>query len=474
MNIWHKIGGAVVSVCLLPAMILPASASIGQVNYVLDETGKSSLPQCYVAQERVETFGDQQFFSSPRNLYVDGKDNLYVADAGNNRIVKFDANLQYLRTYKAGNSLNQPSGVCFDETTGELYIADTENERVVVVNEADQILREYRKPASELLGEDLRFNPSNIRLGIQGYMYVLKGQYFMQVNQEGEFKGFVGSTKVAANLMTLLIRRFASEKQKEKLASPQPSPYLNFTMDKDGVIYAVASTSTSQIRKINMVGDNLYPEAFYGERVEDVSGKYVNPNFISVAVSDDGIISVLEENSKKIYQYAQDGTMLNVFGGEGEVAGFFTTPVSVAVDSRGALYVADATQNVIQRFERTTFASATYKAQVAYDEGRYEDAYALYNTARQLNPNYSVVNNGIAKCLYKMDRIEEAAAAYRAANNRSGYGAMQKELRRDFMKQYFGWLVLAAAVVIAAVVLLIRLLRRYADRLTRRYYHLDD
>lgn len=462
------------AVALALLMTAPASAAIGQTDYVISDHGKVTIPLCYVPDGRIDRVTATSYLNAPRNMYVDSRDNLYVADSGNNRIVKFSPAMEYVAEFSAGGTLNQPAGVYYDETLDELYIADTENERVAVVDKNDTLLREYTKPDSELLSEDLRFNPSNISKGIQGYLYVLKGQYFMQLNQEGEFKGFVGSTKVGASLLSLLIRRFASEKQKEQLVSEQPHPYLNFTMDQNGVIYAVASTDTSQIRKINMVGDNLYPEQFYGERVQDVSGKFVRPNFASIAVSNDGIISVLEENSKQIYQYSQDGTMLSVFGGEGEVSGFFTTPVSIAVNSNGSIYVADTSKNTIQRFARTAFSKATYEAQVAYDEGRYEDAYRLYSAARDLDPNYSVVNEGIAKCLYKLDRIEEAAAAYKAADNRAGYGEMQAELRRDLMKEYFVWIVLAALAIIVAAVLLIRHLKRYSDKLVRRFYHLDE
>lgn len=453
---------------------MPASASIGSTDYVIDNRGKVSIPVCYVPVKTLERVTANSYFNAPRNMYVDNKDNLYVADSGNNRIVKFDAGLNYVESFSAGGTLNQPGGAYYDEVKKELYIADTENKRVVVVDSQDHVLRKYTKPDSDLLNSDLQFDPSNISLGTQGYIYILKGQYFMQINQTGDFKGFVGSTRVAANIITLLVRRFASEKQKKQLTTEQPSPYLNFTMDKNGVIYAVASTASAQIRKINMVGDNLYPEQFYGEKVQDVSGKMVDPNFISIAVSGDGIISVLEENSKRIYQYSQSGTMLNVIGGEGEVNGFFTTPVSIAVNSRGGIFVADASRNSIQYFSRTAFASATYKAQVAYDEGRYKDAYSLYQDARSLDPNYSVVNNGIAKCLYKLDRIQEAADAYRAADNRSGYGSMQQELHRDFIKKYFGWVCLVVIATAVGFVLLIRALKRYADRLIRRYYHLDD
>ena len=224
--------------------------------------------------------------------------------------------------------------------------------------------------------------------------------------------------------------------------------------------------------KLSLSGCDV--EKFYGEMVTDVSGKTVNPNFISIAVSNDGIISVLEENSKKIYQYSQDGTMLNVFGGEGEVLGYFTTPVSIASDSQGSIYVADSSQNSIIKFKRTSFASSVYAAQSAYDKGLYEEAYKLFSDASSLNPNYSVLNKGIAKCLYKLDKIEEAAEAYNIADDRSGYGNMMYEIRNNFIKNNFEWICLGIALTIAVAIIVIRVLKKYSDKLIVRYYHLDE
>ena len=475
MKIFCKINTAILIFAVLCSVVaFPVSAAIGQTNYVIDSRGKSTLPLCYVPKKRIDSVKSGSFFNAPKNIYVDKADNLYVADSGNNRIVKFNSELEYICEFTAGKSLKQPNGMYYDSAKKELYIADTDNGRIVVVNDNDKVLREYFKPQSELLDEDTTFNPSNISIGIQGYMYILKGQYFMQMNQEGEFKGYVGSTKVGASLISLLVRKFASKKQKEQLVSEQPSPYLNFTMDNNGVIYAVASTDSSQIRKINMVGDNLYAENFFGEMVQDVSGKTTRPNFISVAVSDDGIISVLEENSKKIYQYSQTGEMLNVFGGEGEVAGFFTTPVSIAVNSAGSVYVVDGSQNAIQMFERTSFASLVYKAQEEYNAGNYKESYKLYEDAKKINPNYSILNKGRADCLYRMGKTQDAAKAYLMADNREGYGIVQAERRQEFMKNHFGIVCLIVIAVFVTVVLLIKALRSYADKLISRFYHLDD
>lgn len=84
------------------------------------------------------TFGGTAL-SSPRGIAVDGYTNIYVADTGNNRIVKAHQfggtatdNIVYVPSTAtfAGTKLNGPTGLAIDGAQN-LYIADTGNNRVV-------------------------------------------------------------------------------------------------------------------------------------------------------------------------------------------------------------------------------------------------------------------------------------------------------------------------------------------------------
>jgi len=91
-------------------------------------------------------------FSFPLGVTVDSADNIYVADAGNNRVRKITASTGIITTV-AGNgqagfsgdgasaanaTLNLPSDVALDGA-GNLYIADAGNNRVRMVNSAGVI-----------------------------------------------------------------------------------------------------------------------------------------------------------------------------------------------------------------------------------------------------------------------------------------------------------------------------------------------
>jgi DNA-binding beta-propeller fold protein YncE len=72
-------------------------------------------------------------FNQPTDVATDGSGNVYVADAGNDRIQKFDARGTFLSTWgshgSANGQFNQPTGVATDGS-GNFYVADFTNNRV--------------------------------------------------------------------------------------------------------------------------------------------------------------------------------------------------------------------------------------------------------------------------------------------------------------------------------------------------------
>jgi predicted membrane-bound mannosyltransferase/sugar lactone lactonase YvrE len=72
-------------------------------------------------------------FYGPRGLAVDSKGHLYLADTGNKRIVVFDANGNYLAQFGSAGldpgQFDEPVGVTVD-ANGNVYVTDTWNQRV--------------------------------------------------------------------------------------------------------------------------------------------------------------------------------------------------------------------------------------------------------------------------------------------------------------------------------------------------------
>lgn len=76
--------------------------------------------------------------SIPTGLAIDPAGNLYIADSGNSRIVKVAAGGTAgaaLAISGLGTALSTPAGVAVD-ALGNVYIADTNNNRIVTVTSA--------------------------------------------------------------------------------------------------------------------------------------------------------------------------------------------------------------------------------------------------------------------------------------------------------------------------------------------------
>jgi DNA-binding beta-propeller fold protein YncE len=109
---------------------------------VVADTGRN-LIEFYSPATRMRTGQFGSFGSgngqlnSPRDVAIDGSGNIYVADAGNSRVEKFDStghflwaspgspNSKCLYTVRNSTCLNQPIGVSWDPTFNQLLVADT-------------------------------------------------------------------------------------------------------------------------------------------------------------------------------------------------------------------------------------------------------------------------------------------------------------------------------------------------------------
>lgn len=322
-------------------------------DYVLDTDGnRLATPKTYLVQDVITYLGEEGGnLYEPNDIFIDKEDNIFVADKGNNRIVKLNSEGEFEKMYSAGGGLNAPQGVYYSDFGG-LFVADTGNQRIVNLDENDQISEEFVKPDSAMLEDSSDFAVNKLYISQQGLVYVIKGQQFMTINANNEFKGFIGANTLEYNLMRTLIRMFATEEQKSRMEMEEAPPFNNFLIADDGMIYAVAATSSAQIKQINAKGENIYPTDYVSEKVYDANGKKIDADYVDIALDSDGIISVLERNTGHITQYDQEGNLITIFGGKGNKKGYFQNPTSLAVNSKGEIYVLDGSTGYIHIFHR--------------------------------------------------------------------------------------------------------------------------
>lgn len=465
----------VFSVCLVLLLTVCVNVSaLGSMDYVVAADGKEvSIPQTHLATKMIRDLGDKGgLLSEPSDIFVDSNDNIYIADSGNNRVVMLDKNGKYLNSFDCGGGLSSPSGV-FVSKNGDIYVADTLNERIVHLSQQGESIEEFVKPQSELLDEDTTFQVSRIGITEQGYLYTIRGQYFMMIDANNEFKGYVGDNRLGFSLTRLLIRTFASKEQQAQLIKDSAASYYSFDIGSDGLIYATTGedSTTNQIQKINIVGKNIFPQKTYGQQYFNKEiNRYVNPRFVDICVDLNGVIYVIDAYSCNIFVYDQEGNMLAVFGGQGQVKGKFNQPVAIDTLSNGDVLVLDQATGYIHWFERSSFMNNITDAVDCYKDGKYVEAEAAWKQVLDVNANYPVANKGIADALYKQGNIEEAMKYYKLSDSKSGYGTAFSVFQYDYFRAHFGLVVILVVVIVIALIFVIIFLKKRADKLVNDYY----
>lgn len=429
------------------------------VCYTLNENDERvSMPQMYSFTKVLRGQFDGLEMSNPSDLYIDSNGDMYIADTGNNRILKFTGTGEFLRSFDnaASGGLITPKGVTVDKNQN-IYIADSGNQRIVILDKDGKFISSQGKPESDLLSGLAVYEPTKIAIGTNDTLNVLVGKEFMSIGKNNEFLGYVGSADVGFSLKNLFISLFASEHQKQLITKVQPDTYNNFALDDSGMIYAVSYGTTNQIKKITSVGDNIYPEDDYGEYSLNEFNVQVRPNFSDIAVSKEGIISVSELNTGRLYQYDRNGELLSVFGGQGSGEGLFLSISAIDIDDNGNLYVLDSGYGNVQIFTPTLFNKVIVEATNLYEEGKYSDAYEKWMEVLQIHDSYPIALNTIANILYKAKDYENALDYYKLAENQSGYEKALAKVQHEWISDHF--IIVCICLFAVAIIAFAGLLR---------------
>jgi tetratricopeptide (TPR) repeat protein len=447
------------------AVIPPAYAQTPFTAYTLDaRENPVAIPKPYVRDLELTGHADESGpFGSPSDLFVDEAGSLYVVDTGLDRIVKYDRNARLQRVFGKELGLKQPQGV-FVAPGGDLYVADTGNGRIVHATAEGKLLRELRRPEAAALETGQAFQPAKLVVDRRGYLYVLEAGFtsgIIVLDQDGNFRGFFGATRLELDIGRVFINLFATAQQRRQLFAPEPVPHSNMLMDDDGFLYTVVGSGrTDQVQKLSPVGINIFRPAldvdehkFFGERMV-ISNRPALPKFVDLAVDKFGVVTAVDQISSRIYQYDQSRRLLAVFGGSGKGPEQFDFPVSIAVDPQGRLYVLDGKRNAVYRLRPTRFADLIHEASALYNEGKYEQAADLWKEVLRYHAQYEPAHVGIGKAERRQERYEPAMAEFELAGDRDGYSAAFKEARYEWLRAHFAELAAALGAALLAIIAL--------------------
>ncbi|NMB95331.1 MAG: tetratricopeptide repeat protein, partial [Clostridiaceae bacterium] len=372
---------------------------------------------------------------------------------------------------------------------------DTGNQRIVHLSPTGRFVEEFTRPDSELLRDTFTFEPTKLCITPTGYMYVLRGENILILDAYNNFRGYMGQTDIGFRLLDVLLRIFASDEQKRAVHKRKAASYINIAMDENGMIYAVTMDyTTGEIKKLNSIGNNIYRKYttvqesanffnldflitmsldsssfVFGER-RDEDGASIKPLFRDITVDKRGIITVIEENTGKIYQYDQEGNLLTAFGGKSNQKGSFSIPSAIEVDDNGCIYVLDGVQGNIQIFEPTTFILMVHEAVNLYEEGEYDEAYAAWEKVLEIHENYPLAHLGLAKSLFKQKNWKESMEEFKKADDRDGYSKAFVKYRYDLFREKFTIVLIVIILSVIAFLAYIKTINKLSRKGVQKYY----
>lgn len=262
---------------------------------------------------------------------------LYVADTDNNRILIYSADFRLekvLTDFPYENDtlqLNQPEGI-YVYDNGDLLVADTQNGRILQCREDGTVFKILEKPANMtgLTGGDEAFLPSRLAVDSIGRMYVVArniNRGIIQLDSEGRFMGYIGSPRVQYDVMTVLLRRFFTETQKAKLEQFVPTEYNSIFMDDEDFLWSTISSldgedilnairskdksgTVTPIKKLNTMGNDVLKRNGFYAPLGDLDFKEEPSRIVGVAVGQNGIYSLLDQQRGHIFTYDDNGNLL--------------------------------------------------------------------------------------------------------------------------------------------------------------------
>ena len=466
---------ALITVCLAALCAAPVSAW-AEVDHIVDynyDDPIQPIPQTYVLQHTITYLGEELgTLNAPQDLYVAADDTLYIADSGNNRVLKFDAGFQPVQTItgEGDAALYNPQSVFADEFGG-VYVADTGNNRIVKFSKAGKYVEEFGTPKSDVLAKDFVMSARRVSVSSTGYLYVIRNQYVMQMDAYNNFRGYISVNDVGFDLWYKIRQLLSTEKQKYSMQKREPASCLSFDVSADGTLYVTTAEASGQLKKISSISKNIYPKKDVFGATVMVDGVPHTPYFLDLAVAKNDTVFMLESWGGEVHVYDAEGNNLTVFGGIGESADEFTNPIAVDTDSQGRVYVLDAASNCVKIFAPTYFMNMVLEAVALYGEGKYVEAVEYWEAISAIDANYSLANKGFAKAYYKQKEYKLAMDYYELCNDKSGYSEAFTKYRLEMLRQHFGWVLLVAAVLLVAVILVIRYFMRWVAKVIRRYYN---
>jgi streptogramin lyase len=254
---------------------------------------------------------------------------LYVADAGNDRIQKFNSLGTFLTKWGSLGSANGrfdgPRGVATD-SAGDVYVADTNNNRIQKFSSTGSFITKWGRNGGDGTagtGNGQFDHPAGVATDSAGNVYVADtdNDRIQKFGSTGAFLTKWGSNGV--NDGQFLIP-------------------MGVATDSTGNVY-VSDTDNDRIQKFSSTGVFLTKWGSVGNPLDGPRG---------IDVDSAGNVYEADFWNNRIQKFTGNGSLITSWGAFGTGNGQFADPFGVATDTAGSVYVTEYSNNRIQKFQK--------------------------------------------------------------------------------------------------------------------------
>jgi RHS repeat-associated protein len=263
-------------------------------------------------------------FTNPKGVAVASNGDVYVVDAGNDRVEEFSATGAYVTKWgsvgKENGQFTNPKGVAV-ASNGDVYVVDTSNDRVQEFSATGTYIAKWGSEGKE----NGQFKgPTGVAVASNGDVYVVD----------------TGNDRVQEFSATgTYIAKWGSEgKENGQFKSPK-----GVAVAANGDVYVV-DEGNNRVEEFSATGTYL---AQFGSKGTG-SGEFEEAEAIAVAASGD--VYVTGEEETRIQVFSATGEYITKWGTTGKENGEFECPGDMATVSGGDVYVTDGCNDRVQEF----------------------------------------------------------------------------------------------------------------------------
>lgn len=392
--------------------------------------------------------------NAPEDIFIDDDNNLYIADTGNKRILKYSISLDKVVFELAYKDFSAPRGLYVTQS-GDIYVADSGANTVFRFDRDGNLVERFDRPSSPSFG-DAEYRPFRVAVDNRGNLYLIgEGIYngVIYLSNGGEFLGYFTTNKTILTFLQLLQNLFFTDVQKSHLDDRLPSTFSNVYTDSRGLVYtATMGTVENGIKKHNTSGKSMFVDNRSTRAVTDLT---TDEQGIIYASDKYGIITL----------YAPDGSFIFSFGAsrsDEDIAGVYSSLMAIAVNRDNEIWTVDNEKSYLQSYKPTEFTLTTYSALNLFNKGDYAGARDKWTDVLRLNQMSVLAHNGIGKAYLYEQQYDKAMLHFEVAGNRVFYSQAFWEIRNTWLQSNLNLLIgfiLALSLVMAG--------EKYLDRKKR-------